>query len=179
MPNHIQGSNCPLDSLTWEGMQPTSKVTRHRSEVKFSRRIRRVHEDLRAHQSIQTTSRQAMTHIHNMRAHLVVSRPRFGPNGHLVWPADHDGRLTVGWARSAWFLVWRLLGGPSCYVCGSWLVLSRFGSSGGPVDPRECVWFIKKVSPRIDDVSFSWAVSPSLVWLPSGPFWPLGLLVLD
>lgn len=70
-------------------MQPMSKVTRHRSEVKPSRRIRRVHEDLRAHQSTQTTSRQAMTHIHNMRAHLAASRPRFGPNGHLVWPADH------------------------------------------------------------------------------------------
>jgi len=76
-------------------------------------------------------------------------------------------------------LVWRLLGGPSCYVCGSWLVLSQFGSSSGPVDPRECVWFVEKVSPRIDDMSFSWAMSPSLVWLPSGPFWPLGLLVLD
>ena len=28
-------------------------------------------------------------------------------------------------------------------------------------------------------MSFSRAVSPSLVWLPSGHFWPLGLLVLD
>ena len=31
---------------------------------------------------------------------------------------------------------------------------------------------------RIDDVSRMWAESPSHVQLPSGPFWPLGLLVL-
>ena len=31
---------------------------------------------------------------------------------------------------------------------------------------------------RIDDVSRMWAESPSHVQLPSGPLWPLGLLVL-
>ena len=31
---------------------------------------------------------------------------------------------------------------------------------------------------RIDDVSRMWAESPSHMQLPSGPFWPLGLLVL-
>jgi hypothetical protein len=89
MPNYVQGSNDPLDSLTWEGMQSTSKVTRHRSEATPSRRIRRVHEDPRAHQSYQTALRQAMTHIHDIGAHLEVSRPRIGPFGHLFWSADH------------------------------------------------------------------------------------------
>ena len=120
-------------------MQPKSKVTRRGSEATTSRRIRCVHEDLRAHQSTQTDSRQAHTHIHGMRAHLAAFRPRFGPNGHVVWPADLVGRPTMGWLRLPRSLVRRLLGGPSCYVCGPWLVLSRFGSSGGPVDPRERV----------------------------------------
>ena len=47
-------------------MQPMSKVTRHQSEVKSSRLIRRVHEDPRTHQSTKTDSRQALTHIHDM-----------------------------------------------------------------------------------------------------------------
>ena len=97
-------------------MQPKSKVTRQRSEAKSSRQIRRIHNDLRAHQSIQTTSRQAITHIHNMRAHLAASRPRFGPNGHIVWPADHDCQPTM----------WRRPTGPTAFqlTCGSvWLVL--------------------------------------------------------
>ena len=53
-------------------MQPMSKVTRHRSEVKSSRRIRCIHEDLRAHQSIQIDLRQGLTHIHDMGAHLTA-----------------------------------------------------------------------------------------------------------
>ena len=53
-------------------MQPMSKVTHHRSEVKSSRRIKRVHEDLRAHQSTKTDSRQAHTHIYDVGAHLAV-----------------------------------------------------------------------------------------------------------
>ena len=32
--------------------------------------------------------------------------------------------------------------------------------------------------PQIHDVSHEWAEFPSHVQLPSGPFWPLGLLVL-
>ena len=43
---------------------PKSKVTRHASEATTSRRIRCVHEDLRAHQSTKTDSRQAHTHIY-------------------------------------------------------------------------------------------------------------------
>ena len=53
-------------------MQPISKVTRPRSKVKSSRRIRCIHEDLRAHWSTQTISEQAHTHIYDMRAHLAV-----------------------------------------------------------------------------------------------------------
>ena len=53
-------------------MQPMSKVTHHGSEATTSRRIRRVHEDLQAHQSTKTDSRQALTHIHDMGAHLTV-----------------------------------------------------------------------------------------------------------
>ena len=54
-----------------------------------------------------------------------------------LWSADHVGRSTRKGVQTAQFLVWTLLGGPPYYVCGSWLVLRRFGSSGGPVDPRE------------------------------------------
>ena len=89
MRNHVQGSNGPLDSLTGEGMQPTSKATRDQSVATPSRRIRRIHEDPRAHQSFQTTLRQAMPHIYEMGTHLVVSRSSLGPNGHIFWSADH------------------------------------------------------------------------------------------
>ena len=41
--------------------QPISKETHHRSEATPSRRIRRVHDDLRAHQSYQTDL-AVMTH---------------------------------------------------------------------------------------------------------------------
>ena len=37
-------------------MQPKSKVTCHGSEATISRQIRRVHEDLRVHQSYQTAA---------------------------------------------------------------------------------------------------------------------------
>ena len=81
-------------------MQPTSKMTHHQSVATPSRRIRHVHEDLRAHQSYQTASRQAMTNIHNMGAHLTVSRPRIGLFGHLFWSTDLHGRPTKG--RHLW-----------------------------------------------------------------------------
>ena len=49
----------------------------------------------------------------------------------------------------------------------------------GPIDPHEHVLFVEKLLPQIDDVSpCLWAASLSHVQLPSGPFWPLGLLVL-
>ena len=47
------------------------------------------------------------------------------------------GRATVGWPSLPRSLVRRLLGGPPCHVYGYGLVLSLFGSSGGPVDPHE------------------------------------------
>ena len=53
--------------------QPVSKATRHRSEATPYQRIRRVHEDPRAHQSYQTDLRQALTHIHDMGAHLAAT----------------------------------------------------------------------------------------------------------
>jgi len=53
--------------------QPISKVTRHRSEATPSRRIKRVHEDLRAYQSYQTTSRQALAHVYLMGIHLAAT----------------------------------------------------------------------------------------------------------
>jgi len=96
MSNYIQRSNGPLDSLTWAGMQPKSKVTRHWSEATPSRWIRRVHEDPRAHHSYQTALRQAMTHIHDMGPHLAVSKPRIGLFGHLFWSTDQHGRPTIG-----------------------------------------------------------------------------------
>ena len=81
-------------------MQPTSKVTRHQSVATPSRRIRRIHKDPWAHHSYQTTLRQAMTHIHDMGAHLAVSRPRIGLFGHLFWSTDLHGRPTKG--RHLW-----------------------------------------------------------------------------
>ena len=68
--------------------QSISKETRQQSEATTSRQIRRIHMDLRAHQSYQTDSRQAMTHIHNMRAHPAAFRPRTGPNGLSPRSAD-------------------------------------------------------------------------------------------
>ena len=66
MRNYVQGSNDPLNSLTWEGMQPKSKVTRHQSVATPSQRIKRIHKDLRAYQSYQTNLRQALNHIYDM-----------------------------------------------------------------------------------------------------------------
>ena len=109
MRHYVQGSNGPLDSLTCEGMQPTSKLTHHQSVATPSRQIKRVHEDPRAHQSYQTASRQAKTHIHNMGAHLAVSRPRIGPFGHLLWSTDLQGRPTIGRFASVSSSTWRSL----------------------------------------------------------------------
>ena len=88
MRNYVQGSNGPLNSLTREGMQPTTKVTHHQSVATPSQQIRRIHEDPRAHQSYQTTSRQAMTHIHNMGAHQAAYQTKMGPFGHTFRSAD-------------------------------------------------------------------------------------------
>ena len=68
--------------------QSISKVTRHRSEVTPSRRIRCVHEYPRAHQSYQIALGQAMTHIHDMGAHLAASRSSLRRFGRLFWSAD-------------------------------------------------------------------------------------------
>ena len=68
--------------------QPISKVTHHRSEATPSRRIRCVHEDPQAHQSYQTDSRQALTHIHDMGAHLAAFRSSLRRFGRLFWSAD-------------------------------------------------------------------------------------------
>ena len=119
-------------------MQPKSKVTHHRSKAKSSQQIRRIHNDLRAHQSIQTTSRQAITHIHNMRAHLAASRPRFGPNGHIVWPADHDCQPTM-WRRPTGptasqctcGVLWLVLHGVLGRFSGKWLVVPPIYMRGG------------------------------------------------
>ena len=64
---------------------------------------------------------------------------KVGPRTTDLWSADHVGRPTSKGGRSAPNLTGTLLGGPPCHMCGAWLVLRWFGSSGGPVDPRECV----------------------------------------
>ena len=69
-------------------MQPTSMVTHHRSEATPSRRIRCVHEYPRAHQSYQIALGQAMTHIHDMGAHLAAFRSSLRRFGRLFWSAD-------------------------------------------------------------------------------------------
>ena len=48
-------------------------------------------------------------------------------------------RPTSKGGRSAPNLTGTLLGGPLFHIRGAWLVLRRFGSSGGPVDPRELI----------------------------------------
>ena len=81
-------------------MKPTSKVTRHQSVATPSQRIRHVHEDPRAHQSIQTTLRGAHTPGYDMGAHLAASIPSLKRFGHLFRSADQLGRLTKG--RHLW-----------------------------------------------------------------------------
>ena len=75
-------------AATQEKETQPMRMTHHQSEVKPSQQIRCIHEDLRAHQSYLTDSRQAMTHIHNMRAHPAAFRPRTGPNGLSPRSAD-------------------------------------------------------------------------------------------
>jgi hypothetical protein len=81
-------------------MQPTSKVTRHQSVATSSQQIRRVHEDPRAHQSIQTTLRGAHTPGYDMGAHLAASIPSLRRFGHLFRSADQPCRPTKG--RCLW-----------------------------------------------------------------------------
>ena len=64
---------------------------------------------------------------------------KMGPRGADLRSGDLIGRPTEKCGQTAPFSCGRLLAGPPCYVCGSWLVLRWFGSSGGPVDPRERV----------------------------------------
>jgi hypothetical protein len=78
-------------------MHPKSKVTHRWSKTTTSRWIRPVHEDLRAHQSTQTDSRQAHTDIYDMGAHLAAFWPKTGPNGASPRSADHHGRPTMWW----------------------------------------------------------------------------------
>ena len=132
MHNYVQGSNGPLDSLTWQGMQPTSKVTRHQSVATPSQWIRHVHEDPRAHQSYQTNLRQALNHIYDMGVRLTAFRPRTGPNGPSPRSADQQGRPTWCWQAT----------GPtdSHRTCGNvWLVfhggLAQFSSKRLVVPP--------------------------------------------
>ena len=54
-----------------------------------------------------------------------------------LWLADHVGRPTEKGGQTTSPLVWKLLGWPSCRFLVSGLLLSRFASSGRPIDPRE------------------------------------------
>ena len=78
--------------------------------------------------------------FHVIMEELTCGRGRYRGTDWKRWP----NRLELGW---------RLLGGPPCHtqVCGP--LLRRFRCSGRPVDPRERVWFVERVLPRIDDVS--------------------------
>jgi hypothetical protein len=62
-------------------IQPMTKVTCHRSKATPFQRIRCVHEDPWAHQSIPT-------HIHDMGAYLVVSWSKLRQFGRFFWSAD-------------------------------------------------------------------------------------------
>ena len=64
---------------------------------------------------------------------------KMGPRGTDLWSSDLIGRPTEKYGQTAPISSGKMIGGPPCYVCGSWLVLRWFGSSGGPVDPCECV----------------------------------------
>ena len=94
MCNYVQGSNGPLDKPQMRRNAAHKQVTRHQSVATPSRRIRHVPEDLRAHQSYQTASRQAMTHIHNMGAHLASYQTKLVLFGHFYRWADQHGRPT-------------------------------------------------------------------------------------
>ena len=112
--------------------------------------------------SAVSSARSLLEPTYALNEELTHGRGR--SRGAGLWSADHVGRSTRKGGQTAQFLVWTLLSWPPCYVCGSWLVLRRFGSSGGPVDPRERVWFVEKVFPRIDDVSPCLWAAFLLVW---------------
>jgi hypothetical protein len=80
------------------------------------------------------------------------------------WDEMTYGRPTSKGGRSAPNLTGILLGGPLFHICGAWLVLMWFGSSGGPVDPRDSIWSVEKVLPRIDDVSLCLWAAFLLMW---------------
>ena len=75
-------------AATQEKETKPMRMTRHQSEVKPSRRIRCIHKDLQAHQSYQTDSRQALTHIYHMGVHVAASRLKTRPNGLSPRSAD-------------------------------------------------------------------------------------------
>ena len=67
---------------------------------------------------------------------------------------DHSGRSAEKSGQAPPSLVWKLLGRSSqgcLWVNGPFL--RWFASPCEPLDPRECTWFVEKVSPWIDDVS--------------------------
>ena len=75
---------------------------------------------------------------------LSLLEPTLASNGEPTrgrWGRDEPtyGRPTRKGGRSAQFLVSTLLVGPPCHIRVAWLVLRRFGCSGGLVDPRERV----------------------------------------
>jgi len=89
---------------------------------------------------------------------VVLPQPRViweavGPVGRHHWVGRPRGRPTVGRVCLAQFSVRWLLGGPPCDIHVQGPVLRWFRCSSGPVDPRECVWFVERVLSRIDDVS--------------------------
>ena len=78
------------------------------------------------------------------RLHLCLLEPTLASNGEPTrgrWGRDEPtyGQPTSKGGRSAPNMTGTLLGGPPFHICGAWLVLRRFGSSGGPVDPRESI----------------------------------------
>ena len=87
----------PTWQLHMRETQPISKATRHQSEATPSRRNRCIHEDPRAHQSYQTDSRQVLTHIPDMGAHLAVFWPKTGANGASPRSAEQLGRPAQWW----------------------------------------------------------------------------------
>ena len=60
----------------------------------------------------------------------------------------------------------------------TWRETMSVACPGGSMDLLARVGLVEVELLKIDDVSHVWAGSPSCVSCQTGPFWPLGLLVL-
>ena len=138
LPSTIQGINAQLSTrVKWPTRQPHMRwnATHKQGDTSSIRGNTVSMNQTRSRGStgppeLPNRLKKALTPIHEMNAHLAVSRPRFGPNGHTLWLADQHGRPTIG----------RFIRCPSstCHlVIGCW---SRFQEPPGWIHGRMKVY---------------------------------------